>query len=35
MKDGSLPEDKAKVLEEVLNLRHMDEHTGRRRKKEV
>lgn len=34
MKEGSLPEDKAKVLEGVLNLRHMDEHTGGRKKKQ-
>ena len=33
MKEGKLPEDKAKVQEEILNLRHMDEHTGGRRKK--
>lgn len=28
MKEGKLTPDKAKVLEEVLNLRHTNEHTG-------
>lgn len=34
LKEGTLSEDKARVLDEVLNLRHMDEHTGGRRKKQ-
>lgn len=33
MKEGTLSEDKAKVLEEVLNMRCMDEHTGGRKRK--
>lgn len=32
MKEGSLAPDKAKELEEILNMRDMDEHTGGRRK---
>ena len=35
MKEGTLPKDKARVLEEILNLRHLDEHTGGRRKKQI
>lgn len=35
MKEGKLTQDKARVLEEVLNLRHMDEHTGGRKKRIV
>lgn len=34
MKEGTLPPDKAKVLENILRLRHMDEHTGGRKKKQ-
>ena len=34
MKEGSLAPDKAQVLEEILNMRDFQEHTGGRRKKE-
>ena len=34
MKEGKLDEEKAKMLEYVLSLRHMEEHTGGRRKKD-
>ena len=34
MKEGKLDEEKAKMLEDVLSLRHMEEHTGGRRKKD-
>lgn len=33
MKEGTLTEDKAKALEEILNMRDFSEHTGGRRKK--
>lgn len=33
MKDGTLPEDRAKVLNEILNMRDFSEHTGGRKKK--
>lgn len=33
MKVGNLDEEKIHELEDVLNLRHMEEHTGGRRKK--
>lgn len=33
MKEGKLGREKVEVLEDVLSLRHMDEHTGGRRKK--
>lgn len=35
IKEGTLPPEKAKLLEEILNQRHMEEHTGGRKKKEI
>lgn len=35
MKDGQLSPDKAKMLEEILSMRDLSEHTGGRRKREV
>lgn len=35
MKEGSLPEDKARVLEKVLNMRDFSIHTGGRCKKQI
>lgn len=32
MKDRALPPDKVKVLEEILNMRDLTEHTGGKRK---
>lgn len=33
MKEGTLDEDKARILEDVLNMRDFSEHTGGRKKK--
>lgn len=33
MKEGKLDEEKVQELEDVLSLRHMDEHTGGRKRK--
>ena len=33
MKEGTLPEDKAKVLEYVLKMRHFDKYAGGRKRK--
>ena len=35
MKEGSLPEDKAKMLNEILNMRDFSEHTGGRKRKRI
>ena len=34
IKEGKLDEEKAKMLEDALSLRHTEEHTGGRRKKD-
>lgn len=34
VKEGKLRDDQVQELEEILNLRHLEEHTGGRRKKE-
>lgn len=33
VKEGKLSDEQVRELEEILNLRHLDEHTGGRRKK--
>ena len=33
MKEGTLQPEKAQVLEEILNMRDLEEHTGGRRKR--
>lgn len=35
MKEGTLDEERARVLEEILNLRNLTEHTGGRKKKDA
>lgn len=35
IKEGKLEDEKVKEFEEVMSLRHLDEHTGGRKKKEI